>query len=125
MKEVGKEQIAEAAEQVSTLIAIARIVVRTRSGTSYNGDIYNAALTGIMVGLLSPRLLGDITGGDISHDNMRDVIIRLMDTDYPLDASIGIDDFYAPMVNGELLSEDEEDILSVVYLLRDLDNHAS
>jgi len=125
MKEVDKEQIAEAAEQVSTLISIARIVVRTRLGTSHNGDIYNAALTGIIVGILSPRLLGGVTGSDTSHDDMRDVVIKLMDTGYPLDAPIGIDDICCAMVNGEALSEDEEDILSIIYLIRDWNNNVS
>jgi len=125
MKELDKEQIAEAAEQLGDIREIALSIVRGVVGVQVDGDVYSIVLTGIIVGILSPRLLGDSSSLDRSPDNgMRDVLNKLMDTSYPLDKLVGDDAIYNAMVHGKTLS-DEEGMLAIIYLLRDLDNHAN
>jgi len=125
MKELGKEQIAEAAEQLSDIREIAIRIVRDLVGVSVDGDVYSIVLAGIIVGILSTRSLGDSSSLDRSPDNgMRDVLNKLMDTSYPLDKLVGDDAIYNAMVHGKMLS-DEECMLAIIYILRDLDNHAN
>ena len=125
MKELDKEQIAEAAEQLSDIREIALSIVRGLVGVSLDGDVYSIVLVGIIVGLLSTRSLGDSSSLDRSPDNgMMDVLNKLMDTSYPLDKLVGDDAIYNAMVHGKTLS-DEEGMLAIIYLLRDLDNHAN
>jgi len=125
MKEVAKEQIAEAAEQLSDIRETALRIVRGLVGVPLDGDVYSIVLAGIIVGVLSSRSLGDSSSLDRSPDNgMRDVLNKLMDISYPLDKLVGDEAIYNAMVHDKTLS-DEECMLAIIYLLRDLDNHAN
>ena len=125
MKELDKEQIAEAAEQLGDIREIALSIVRGLVGVSLDGDIYSIVLVGIIVGILSPRSLGDSSSLDRSHYNdMRDVLNKLMDTSYPLDKLVG-DDAIFDSIWSDTRFSDEDEILAIIFLLRDLDDHAN
>jgi len=123
MTELSEDLITKSAEQLSDIRDTALRIVRGLVGASLDGDVYSIVLVGIIVGILSPRSLGDSSSLDRSPDNgMRDVINKLMDTSYPLDKLVGDDAIYNAMVHGKTLS-DEECMLAIIYLLRDLDNN--
>ena len=125
MEELDKYLITEAAEQLSDIRKIALRTVRGLVGVSVDGDVYSIVLVGIIVGILYPQSLGDSPSLDRSPYNcMRDVLNKLMDTSYPLDKLVGDDAIYNAMVHGKMLS-DEDEILAIIFLLRDSDNNAN